>query len=69
MILTPAACSDLMQLLDQKLQLLGSVQILAVGLTWQRSWTRREATPWVDSLDWERTGGASAGQWLALVLH
>jgi hypothetical protein len=41
LIFTPAACSDLMQLLDQMLQLLGSVHILAVGLTWQRSWTRR----------------------------
>jgi hypothetical protein len=41
LIFTPAACSNLMQLLDQMLQLLGSVQILAVGLTWQRSWTRR----------------------------
>jgi len=42
LIFTPAACSDLMQLLDQKLQLLGFVHILAVGLTWQRSWTRRD---------------------------
>jgi hypothetical protein len=43
LIFTPAACSDLMQLLDQMLQLLGSYIFWRVGLTWQRSWTRRMA--------------------------
>jgi hypothetical protein len=41
---TPAACSDLMQLLDQMLQLLGSYifwRRLGRRLTWQRSSTRR----------------------------